>query len=176
VGCLPIRLLVLADSNQKHFIECIRRICDDSKGDYEFHNLPKEASKASEKDRLDRMISYVKYADLILMDVTPHTFLSEEEKYKYMTNQGVLIEYGAIVAREDRKWRLKLFCEDSIERKHLHPYILKTVDTYNRKDMQSLRNKISKVIKEHKEEIFEKQRIQERQLQALSTYLNPSVR
>ena len=177
MGALPIRLLVSADSNQKDFIDCIKRICDDSGGEYEFHNLPKEVSKASEKDRLNRMISYIEYADLILMDVTPHTFPSEEEKYHYMTNQGVLIEYGVIMSREDREWRLKLFCEDRVERKHLHPYILKTVDTYNPKKLESLRNKVIKVIKEHKEEILKKQRIQERQLQALHTlYLVPSTR
>ena len=176
MSALPIRLLVSADSNQKHFIDCIKQICDDSKGEYEFHNLPKEVSMPSEKDRLDRMISYIDSADLILMDVTPHTFPSEEEKYQYMTNQGVLIEYGVIISREHRKWRLKLFCEDRVDRKHLHPYILKTVDTYNLKKLASLKNKIIKVIKEHKENILKKQRTQERQLQAVSetlrTYLS----
>ena len=166
MSALPIRLLVSADSNQKHFINCVKKVCDNSNGEYKFHYLPKKVSKASEKERLDRMISYIEYADLILMDVTPHVFPSEEEKYQYMTNQGVLIEYGAIISREDRRWRLKLFCEDTVERKHLHPYILKTVDTYNRKKLESLRNKVIKVLREHKEDILKRQRIQERQLQA----------
>jgi hypothetical protein len=175
VGTLPLRLLVLADSNQKDFIDCIKQICEGSEGEYEFHCLPEEVSTANEEDRLNRMIGYIEYADLILMDVTPHIFPSEEEKYRYITNQGVLIEYGVAISREDRSWRLKLFCEDRVERKHLHPYILKTVDTYNPKKLESLKNKVIKVIKEHKEKILEKQRVQERQLQAFQTlYLKSS--
>ena len=164
-------LLVSADSNQKDFVDCIKKICDKSKGKYKFHYLPEEVSKASERDRLKRMLDYIGYADLILMDVTPQRFPAEEKKYQYITNQGVLIEYGAITSREDKKWRLKLFCEDKIKRKHLHPYVLKTVDTYNRKKLELLTDKVIKVIKKHEEDILEKQRIQERQLQGLQKYL-----
>ena len=172
MSALPLRVLVSADSNQQHFIDCIKQICEDSSGEYEFHFLPDEVATANEKDRLNRMINYVEYADLIIMDVTPHTFPTEENKYRYMTNQGVLIEYGAVIAKEHKKWRLKLFCEDTIDRRNLHSYILKTVDTYNRKDLDSLRKKVKHVIEKLKHEIFERQRIQERQLQAFKTILS----
>lgn len=169
---LPLRLLVSADRNQKDFINCIKQICDDSDGEYEFHYLPVELSNASEKDRLERMINYVESADLILMDVTPHTFPSEDEKYRYMTNQGVLIEYGVIGSKEDRMWRLKLFCEDQVVLNRLHPYILKTVDTYSREKLDLLKNAIIQVINDHKNEIFQRQRTQEQQLIGLKKYLH----
>ena len=154
---MVINVLVSADSRKSRtFIECIKNICENS-GRYRWRFLPDETADLEEKDRLRRMFECLVEAHLIIMDVTPTEYTYQTPKgteTSWLTNQGVLIEYGAIMASEHLIDRLKLFSESSVKRKTLHPYFLKTVDVYSEKtandtkDASSLRNKIIRILKD----------------------------
>lgn len=161
-------------------MDCIRRICDESKGKYEFHFLPDEVAPVEEKDRLGRMLNFLDAADLIFMDITPKKYgLEKPEGVEpaHLTNQGVLIEYGAAIEDKNTRWRVKLFCESSVSRQLLHPYFLKTVEAYSdehvndENDPNSLRNKVLVIIKDLENKISDMQRKTERENQALRAIL-----
>lgn len=163
---LVIKVLISADSKRrKPFISCIEKICDDSKDRYKWRFLSDEVADLREQDRLKRMFECLMDCHLIFMDVTPIECTSEGIKNHWMTNQGVLIEYGAIMTLEYLRDRLKLFCESSVERNRLHPYFLKTADSYSEKNIndvnnpKSLRNMVIEKIKRFENRMHEEYRI-----------------
>lgn len=163
---MVIKVLISADSKRrKLFINCIKKICDDSKGQYKWHFLPDEVADLREEDRLKRMFECLMDSHIVFMEVTPIEYTTESVKKHWMTNQGVLIEYGAIMALEYLRDRLKLFCESSVERNRLHPYFLKTVDLYSEdnvndvNDPKSLRNMVIEEIKKFENRMHEEYRI-----------------
>lgn len=162
---MVIKVLISADSKKRRpFINCIKKICDDSEGKYKCHFLSDELADLKEENRLKRMFESLRDAHIILMDVTPlqYTFETLEPIEKdWITNQGVLIEYGAIMATESLWDHLKLFCESAVERSQLHPYFLKTVDQYSEKDVdniddpKSLKNMVINIIKKFEDRMDE---------------------
>lgn len=171
-----LRLLICADSRRRRFIDCIRRICDKSKGKYESHFLPDEVAALKEEHRLERMLEFLDSVELIFMDITPNDYpleTLEGVEHAHLTNQGVLIEYGAAIEDDSTRSRIKLFCESSISRQLLHPYFVKTVEAYSdehvndENDPNSLRNKVLAIIEDYEDKIFESQRKTDRSNQAL---------
>ena len=116
---MVIKVLISADSKKRRpFIDCIKKICDDSEGRYEWHFLPDEVADLREENRLKRMFECLRAAHIITMDVTPLQYTSktpEGAQDHWITNQGVLIEYGVIIALEHFRDRLKLFCERGVK-------------------------------------------------------------
>jgi hypothetical protein len=122
------------------------------------------------------MLEFLDAVELILIDITPSAYHSEKLEgvdHMYLTNQGVLIEYGAAVEDESTRSRVKLFCEYSVSRQLLHPYFVKTVEAYSdehandENDPNSLRNKVLAIIKDYQDKIFESQRKMDRLSRAL---------
>ena len=152
---MVIKVFISADSKKrKPFVDCIKKICDNSNGRYKGRFLPDKVGELREEDRLKRMFEYLQDSHLIFMDITPIEYASEGVDKYWLTNQGVLIEYGAIMGLEHLRDSLKLFCESSVKRNRLHAYFLKTADKYSEtnvddvNDPKSLRNIVIKIIKE----------------------------
>ena len=99
-------------------------------------------------------------ANIILMDVTPEKYRDSENKSCYITNQGVLIEFGCIIADEDYSKLLYIFCENN-KRKKTHPYVInETIDEYSKnnlkdKILEKIRDRLKKIPAENRE--FRKQ-------------------
>ena len=155
-----IRILVSCDSETTDFKECIRRICDESKAEFEYHYVPDEVAPLTERNRLDRMLELVRESDIVFMDVTPRKFSRNGEE-KDLTNQGVLIEYGVLISCFPYEQKLKIFCESAVSRSLLHPYFLKTVHSYSLKELNdesseySLRRQVKAIIADYRERLPE---------------------
>ena len=179
---MVINVLISADSKRRTpFIDCIKEICDDSEGRYRWRFLPDEVADLREEDMLKRMLECLMGSDVVFMDVTPIEYTTENSKKYWITNQGVLIEYGAIMALEYVRDGLKLFSESSIERNRLHPYFLKTTDLYSEKNVndatnpKSLKNMVIKKIKELENRIPEERRILKKSLIAFKYVLKRTL-
>lgn len=182
---MVIKILISADSKRrKSFIDCIKKICDDSKGRYECHFLPDEVADLRAEERLKEMFEHLRDSDLIFMDVTSIGYTVETtegvENY-WMTNQGVLIEYGAIMALEYLMNSIELFCESAVKLERLHPYFLKKVNHYSEEkvndidDPKSLRNMVMEVIKNFENRIHKEYRILKRDEVAYKYVLKRSL-
>jgi len=169
---LPITVFVSCDSRKIDFKQCIKQVCDESKGEYEYHHIPDEVAPANEQDRLQRMLDLVRTSDVVFMDVTP-TRVSVNGVEQHVTNQGVLIEYGALVSHPPYREKLRVFCEDWVSRSVLHPYFLMTVHSFSTKnladegDPQSLRRQVKKMIEDYKKRLPEIARKRAEEIEAL---------
>lgn len=177
---MKIRVLVSCSSERIEFIDCIKRTCEEYKNEYkdelEYHFIPTETAPLDEKDRLDRMLSLANESDIIFMDVTPKRY-SLNGKEEHLTNQGVLIEYGVLLA-PSYFMRLCLFCEDSKSRSLLHPYFIKTVHDYSleklndKKAPKSLRRQVKEVINNYKNRLPERVRKLQEENEAMQNITN----
>ena len=159
---MVINVFISADSKKrKPFIDCITKICENSNGQYKGRFLPDKVGELREEDRLKRMFECLQDSHLIFMDITPIEYTSEGVDKYWMTNMGVLIEYGAIMGLGYLGASLKLFCESSVKRNRLHAYFLKTVDKYSEtnvddvNDPKSLRNIVLAIIKEFEKRLHD---------------------
>jgi len=101
------------------------------------------------------MLDLVRDSDMVFMDATPSKFVIDGNE-EYLTNPGVLIEYGVLVSYPSYEMKLKVFCEESISRKHLHAYFIQTahsystVDAFDESNPRSLKSQIKKMIEDYK--------------------------
>lgn len=172
---MTIKVLVSCDSERTDFIKCIKTICDESKEELECHFIPNEPAPIKEPDRLNRMLSLVGESNIIFMDLTPKLF-PLNEKEVYLTNPGVLIEYGVLAASAHYYERLYLFCEDTVSRSLLHPYFIKTVQPYSRDKLNdkkascSLRRQVKDIINDYKNRLPEMVRKLQEENEAYEAY------
>lgn len=165
-------VFVSCDSTKTAFKQCIKQVCDESKGEYEYHHIPDEVAPPNEQDRLQRMLDLIRISDVIFMDVTPTRVLVNGVE-QHVTNSGVLIEYGALVSYPPYREKLRVFCEDSVSRSLLHPYFLMTVHRFSTKnlvdeaDPQSLRSQVKKMIEHYKKGLPELARKRGEEIEAL---------
>jgi len=126
----------------------------------------------NERDRLQRMLDLVRTSDMVFMDVTP-TKVSDNGTEWFVTNPGVLIEYGVLVSNPPYREKLRVFCEDSVSRNVLHPYFLMTVHSFSvknlldEKDPKSLRNQVRTIIENYKEKLPEIARTRAEEIEVL---------
>lgn len=79
------------------------------------------------------------------MDATPEQLTNTNGQTVWMTNQGVLIEYG-ILAGFNLLNQLCIFCEDQVSRTNIHPAIHKPVDNYSQNDLASFQDDLRSII------------------------------
>jgi hypothetical protein len=118
---------------------------------------------------LDEIFGKMIESNLFLMDVTLERMVSEvsgTQILRWITNSGVLVEYGMLVGL---KWlhRLLLFCEDIIDRDNLYPLFHKKVKTYSVNDHVTFRKIVREIIKREEKAIDSRDPYQERTLGAL---------
>jgi hypothetical protein len=92
------------------------------------------------------------------MEVTPESVRPVgSRRTEWVTNQGVLIEYGIIVGLG---WlhKLCIYCEESVSRTHIHPTFHKGIDRYSISDLETLKGKLRIIIRE-KEKVIEEEAI-----------------
>ena len=162
---MPFTILVSCDSKRTAFRECIKQICAESHGEYQYRYIPDEVAPANERDRLQRMLDLVRDSDMVFMDATPAKGLLNRADH-HATNSGVLIEYGVLVSKDPYMERLRVFCDKSVSRSFLHPYILKTVHDFDGNDSESLKVKVIKMIEDYKARLPEMIRKQREELEA----------
>lgn len=158
-----MRILVSCASQRTIFHRSVKKICDESNDEYTFHFIPTEAATPAEENMLGRMIDEINRAHLILMDATPESG-TIDGKENFVTNPGVLIEYGAIVSVPNLKEKLVLFCKSGT-RRTLHPYLQrKTANDYSEditldpSNPDSLEGKLKAVITKYRDEAPERDR------------------
>lgn len=93
----------------------------------------------SQEKLLEKFENSLPDANIILMDVTPQELKDSENKTHYITNQGVLIEFGYIIALRDYYKFLYIFC-DATKLEKTHPYVRN--ETINKYSKDNLREKI----------------------------------
>jgi hypothetical protein len=170
------RVLVSCASSRTTFQKCIRKICRESHGELGYRFIPTKIVSTGESNIVDRMLEEVRNADLILMDVTPTVYRKRKHSI-YITNQGVLIEYGTIISNEVYSLKLGLYCVEGL-RDNLHPYFLKPVQGYtiatamDSSDPTSLTSQVEKQIRRFKKELPGRHRAISEQYAGLKKYMN----
>jgi len=94
------------------------------------------------------------------MDVTPEELKDSKGKSYYLTNQGVLIEFGHIIALEEYYKLLYIFCENDKKGK-THPYVREeTITDYSKSNLRGkILGKISDRIEKMPAEQIESRKI-----------------
>ena len=137
-------MICASSKGHQDFIKCVKSICEDK--EYSVIYAPEERQgKLSEK-----FTGSLPDADIILMDVSPEEFKDLESKSCYLTNQGVLIEFGYITATEEYYNMLYIFCENNKLEK-AHPYVRN--ETIHKYTKRNLREKIIENIVDRRKKI-----------------------
>lgn len=144
-------MVCASQKRHKEFIKCVKDICEDR--EYSLIYPPYEWQGSL----LNKFRDSLPDANVILMDVTPEEFKDSKNGACYLTNQGVLIEFGYIIASEDYYKLLYIFCENNKLEK-THPYVRnETINKYfknNLKDkiLQKIDDRLKKIPAEHRED------------------------
>ena len=105
------------------------------------------------------------------MDVTPQKLKDSMNKPSEITNQGVLIEFGYIIANEDYYKMLYIFCQEN-KRKETHPYIQNetiteySIDNLKNKILEKIEDRIKSIPGEHSAEQKRRRLLERRLVQA----------
>lgn len=111
----------------------------------------------SQRELLGKFRNSLPDANIILMDITPQELKDSKNETCYITNQGVLIEFGYIIATEDYYKLLYIFCEETKLEK-IHPYVRnETINKYSRNDLkdkilEKVDNRLKAIPSEHRED------------------------
>jgi len=124
-------MICASSKGHRDFIRCVKGICKDR--DYSVIYAPEERQgRLSEK-----FTGSLPDSDIILMDVSPEEYTDSENKLCYLTNQGVLIEFGYITTTEEYYKMLYIFCEDNMLEK-AHPYVRnETIHKYAKHNLKA---------------------------------------
>ena len=147
-------MICASQKNHRHFIKCVQKICKEKK--YSIIYAPYKPQGRLLKKFIDSLPD----ANIILMDVTPEELKDSKGKSYYLTNQGVLIEFGHIIALEEYYKLLYIFCENDKKGK-THPYVREeTITDYSKSNLRGkILGKISDRIEKMPAEQIESRKI-----------------
>jgi hypothetical protein len=154
-----MKIFISASSSKNEFITSIKALINS-----EYSNrhtciyIPWDPTLARDATLLDRIKYGIIRSHLIIMEATPDAFRPVgSRRTEWVTNQGVLIEYGIIVGLD---WlnKLCIYCEESVSRKHIHPTFHKAIDTYSISDLETFKKKLRIIIRE-REQVIEEEAI-----------------
>ena len=151
-----MKIFISASSSRNEFINSIQSLIETEYQDkHECIYIPWHPSLPRDPTLLDRIKSNIIVSHLILMDVTPEELRTvDSSQTKWVTNEGVLIEYGIIVAF-DWLYKLCVYCDAQVDRDHIHPAFHKPIDPYTVDDIEAFKQTLKIVIRNREQSIEE---------------------
>ena len=164
-----MKIFISAASSRGEFIGSIGEVVDspEFRERHQHIFIPLEPSPSHDSTLMNRIESAILQSGLILMDVTPEQ-VTVGDGNRWVTNQGVLIEYGLI---QGFGWihKLCVFCEARVNREHIHPAIHKSVDQYSIADLATFKENVRTIIR------VRERRIEEQALQSDLTWIRAAT-
>lgn len=134
------KMYISADSQrQRAFIRCAERAAEVK--NFECLYPPTQSGGPSYQTLLEKILKWLDQSIYIIMDVTCY-----RTGRQWVTNPGVLIEFG-IIAATDKLDQLSLFAEESSPIEKMHPFIrAKEITRYSEQHPRVLTRLIKKEI------------------------------
>lgn len=163
-----MNIFISANSQQKFFVRNIQKVAKEKRfgGRHEAIFIPFEISSPEAPTLLEEIYGKMVESNLLLMDVTPRKMCARAQQTYWITNSGVLVEYGMLKGLRYLH-RLLLFCEDTINLDNLYPLFHKKVKTYSVDNHVAFRKMVREIIKKQEKAIDSRDTYQERMVGAL---------